>query len=394
MKRRVLKQFGPRNAVAFFALTLGILAELPDATAQTSGQARAYCNSTNNQYAPELRVRGCTAIIQSGRADQTNTVIALSNRGLAYFDQRDYSRAIADYDQAIRLNPQYAAAFNNRGLAYRAQNNYARAIADFDQAIRLNPQLAEAFNNRGNAYIAQSDYARGIADYDQAIGLNPQYATAFNNRASAYYGQRDYARAIADYDQAIRLNPQSAKALNNRGLAYRAQRDYARAIADFDQAIRLNPQYAEAFNNRGLAFRAQSDHARAFADFDRAAELEPQAGARQNERCWARAVAGQQLDIARAACNRAIALAGDDAERGGFLDSRGLVGLKQQRWQEAWNDYDAALRAAPDAAHYLYGRGIAALRLGRRAEGQADLSRAAAVDANVAAAYTGYGITL
>ena len=73
--------------------------------------------------------------------------------------------------------------------------------------------------------------------------------------------------------------------------------------------------------------------------------------------------------------------------------SRGLLNLKQRRDQDAWNDYDSAARRVENNAAYLYGRGIAALRLGRAADGQADIAAATTRDANVASVYQGYGVT-
>ena len=61
-------------------------------------------------------------------------------------------RAIEDYTEAIRLDPELAVAYSNRGLAYDELGQMERAVADFDEAIRLDPQLALAYHNRGNAY--------------------------------------------------------------------------------------------------------------------------------------------------------------------------------------------------------------------------------------------------
>jgi tetratricopeptide (TPR) repeat protein len=61
-------------------------------------------------------ISGCTTVIQSGRENTENLAVAFNNRGNAYSDKGDLERAIQDYDQAIRLNPQYATAFNNRGM--------------------------------------------------------------------------------------------------------------------------------------------------------------------------------------------------------------------------------------------------------------------------------------
>jgi Flp pilus assembly protein TadD len=69
-----------------------------------------------------------------------------------------------------------------------------------------------------------------------------------------------------------------------------------------------------------------------------------------------------------------------------------MVALKQSRFQDAWNDYDAAMRINPEGPSWVYGRGIAALRLGRTEEGRADIARAQALNAEVARYYAGLGI--
>ena len=62
-----------------------------------------------------------------------------------------HDEAIADYDQAIRLKPDYAEAYNNRGNAKRALERHDEAIVDYNEAIRLKPDFAEPYYNRGNA---------------------------------------------------------------------------------------------------------------------------------------------------------------------------------------------------------------------------------------------------
>ena len=68
-------------------------------------------------------------------------------------------------------------------------------------------------------------------------------------------------------------------------------------------------------------------------------------------------------------------------------------GIKQNQFENAWADFDAAARTEPDNASYLYGRGIAAIRLGRAAEGAADLANAIRLDANIAKSYAERGIS-
>jgi tetratricopeptide (TPR) repeat protein len=96
-----------------------------------------------------------------------------------------------------------------------------------------------------------------------------------------------------------------------------------------------------------------------------------------NDRCWARAQLGIDLDKALADCNAALRLNPGDPTT---LDSRGLVQLRLGDFDKSIADYDAALRLRPNAAWSLYGRGLAELRKGLSAPGQADIKAATVID--------------
>jgi tetratricopeptide (TPR) repeat protein len=186
-----------------------------------------------------------------------------------------YDRAIADFTQAIRIDPDYAKAYYERGVAHLRKTDYDRSIVDFNQVIRLDPDYALAYNDRGLAYDNKGDPDRAIADYNQVIRLDPDYALAYNNRGLAYDNKGDPDRAIADYNQAIRLNPDYANAYINRGVAYDDKGDYDRAIADYNQAIRLDPDYALAYDWRAYSHYRKKDYARARADWEKALKIDP-----------------------------------------------------------------------------------------------------------------------
>ncbi|MEA5513241.1 tetratricopeptide repeat protein [Nodularia sp. UHCC 0506] len=209
------------------------------------------------------------------------------NRGVVYDDQGKTELAIADYTQAITINPQFAEPYYNRGVAYDDQRKTELAIADFTQAITVNPQFANAYYNRGNAYDDQGKTELAIADYTQAITVNPQYANAYNNRGNAYSEQGKIELAIADYTQAITINPQLTEAYNNRGLAYHKQGKTELAIADFTQALQINPLLADTINPnfaltytyRGRNYLQQNKLAEAIHNFNRAITINPQVAA-------------------------------------------------------------------------------------------------------------------
>ena len=173
---------------------------------------------------------------------QASTAEDWFKEGLKKQTKGDYRGAIADYDQAIALDPEHAVAYSNRGAIYYALGQYPQAIADYDQAIALNPEYAVAYSNRGAIYYTLGQYPQAIADYDQAIALNPEYAEALSNRAATYTALKQYPQAIAGYDQAIALDSEHAGAYLNRGITYKETGKIAQAKQDLQMAAKLFQQ--------------------------------------------------------------------------------------------------------------------------------------------------------
>jgi tetratricopeptide (TPR) repeat protein len=195
-------------------------------------------------------------------------------RGFAKEMLDDNAGALADYSQAIALDPGFQLAYTYRGRLHLGQDNNA-AILDFNKAIELKPDDTDSYNTRGICKNALGDHAGAIADYDQAIKLAPDNADYYVERGDVKVQQSDRAGAIADYDHAIKLNPKIAGAFRNRSNAKSDQGDYPGAIADLDQAIKLAPDNADYYVQRGDAKIHQSDRAGALADYDHAISLNP-----------------------------------------------------------------------------------------------------------------------
>jgi tetratricopeptide (TPR) repeat protein len=187
----------------------------------------------------------------------------------------EYDRAIADYNEAIRLDAKDVTAYNARGTAWRAKGDLDRAIADYNEAIKLDPKYAHAYVNRGRAWESKGECDRAIGDYDQAIRLHPDYTDAYIDRGRAWESEGDYDRAIVDYSEAIRLDPGYAPAYVNRGRTWQSKGDYDRAIVDYSEAIRLDPGYAPAYVNRGHAWESNGECDRAVSDYNEAIRLDP-----------------------------------------------------------------------------------------------------------------------
>ena len=198
---------------------------------------------------------------------------AYYNRGVTKDDLGDKQGAIADYNEAIAIDPQDAKAYINRGVTKSALGDKQGAIADYNQAIAINPRNADPYYNRGVTKSALGDKQGAIADYNQAIAINPRNADAYYNRSVAKSALGDMQGAIADYNQVIAINPKDAQAYYNRGVTKDDLGDKQGAIADYNQAIAINPQYAEAYNNRGVAKDDLGDKQGACRDLKKAVSL-------------------------------------------------------------------------------------------------------------------------
>ena len=185
----------------------------PEAT-QFQGKLRnvELCNGADRS-STEPQIKGCTALIESGKETTLVLSIAHTNRGNAYAAKGEFDRAISDYDLAIKYNPSFSKPFNNRGVAFLKTGNYDGAIKDFDEAIKLTPDYARAFANRAEANQKRHDYQSAVRDYDSAIRLSPGLEAVLNGRcwSRAILGQLQ--PALADCNKALSTQPNDAAAL-------------------------------------------------------------------------------------------------------------------------------------------------------------------------------------
>jgi lipoprotein NlpI len=126
----------------------------------------------------DVSIAGCTKVVADPTVAPHDRAIAFFDRGVSYYAKNDLDNAIADWSEAIKLNPDYVHAYNNRAKAYRAKGDYEHAIADYSEAIKRDPHHAVAYKGRGIAYLLSGQTLKAEADFRQAATLDPgdQYA--------------------------------------------------------------------------------------------------------------------------------------------------------------------------------------------------------------------------
>lgn len=299
-------------------------------------------------------------------------------------------RALADYSDAIRIDPKGSLAFLGRGVLLASRKrSYDRAIEDFSRAIELRPDNPDAYIARGNAYSQIGDNGRAIADLDKAISLAPDDPQAYVVRGLANNRRNEPAAALKDYDRALELAPRFASALANRAAIYASEGKYDLAIRDLDRAIVVEPKNPVALYNRGYAHFAKREYDKAISDYGKAIEVDPSMGIAYNNRCLSRAISGKDLVAALADCDQALKLNPLNLDT---RDTRGFIYLKLGDPALAVNEYNATLDIDPNRPLALYGRGIARIMNGQTQDGEADKTAAKSLNPEVDKQFLPYGL--
>ena len=253
--------------------------------------------------------------------------------------------ALAGFDQAIKLSPDFVEAYINRAVVKAALRDFDGAIRDSDRAIHLKSNCAPAFNNRGMAKLDKKDVAGAIADVKLAIFHDPLFATAFINLGAIKFRQGDLDAAISAFTEARQISPELAVAYRYRGLVLYQKGDFDAALADFDRAIELKVEDPQVFRFRGIMRRRNRDFSGAIADFDRAVRLVPNDRGSLYARAVARIATG---DFAQAIgdLEKRIALKPEDAAYARFARHIVLrrlartaeddLGSQVESWPESW----------------------------------------------------------
>ena len=207
----------------------------------------------------ETAIIACTRAIASASFKERDLASLHAMRGAELSRSGQHDLALADYDQAIRIEPKAASIYTGRANVYSAKGDSDRAIADFGQAIRLDPRFTLAYFDRGNAHATKGTMDAAIADYSQAIRLDPKLTAAYINRGSVRAAEGELGSALDDYDRALRIDPKLAFVHANRGMVYLKLDHYELAIADFDAALKLNPDQPYAQYGRGIARLKKGD---------------------------------------------------------------------------------------------------------------------------------------
>ena len=161
-------------------------------------------------------------------ASDTNITEAFFKSTNAKYSNKDYQGGISDYNEVIRINPNYSEIYNNSG------NDNSTDKREFNREV--GKILLAPWTNLINSFLFLFPF---FIAYGVKLYLDSNSAISFFESGIAKYNNKDYEGAIPDYNEAIRLNPDYAEAYHSRGTAKYGLGDKQGALIDLKEAARL-----------------------------------------------------------------------------------------------------------------------------------------------------------
>jgi tetratricopeptide (TPR) repeat protein len=211
--------------------------------------------------------------------------------GLLLLRDGQLSEAIAPFQAALRLRPEYALAHSNLGLTLMSLGRVPEAMDHLHEALRIEPTLVEARSNLGRALIEAGRIEEAIRQLEQALATKPSFAPAHYNLALAREQQGRLPAAIQHVEWALQLQPDYTPAHFLLAAILVQQGRAAEAIPHFEETLRLQSQHAEAPAQLAQALQQAGRLGEAAAMYEQILSSQPDVPGALNNLAWLRATA-------------------------------------------------------------------------------------------------------
>ena len=200
---------------------------------------------------------------------QTNPRLARPHYllGAVYFDKGDMASAITNFQNCLKVDPNYEPARVKLIQAYQktGQSNQATRLVEqrvrSQQGHRSLRDSAESYNRLGTLHYQQGDTDKAIQAFENALKRSPHHKTAkknlnqlFRQKAFNALKRRAFDEATTYFEKAIRLDPENATTYRVMGDGYALVSEFSQAITHYQKALDLAPDDAEARKNLVLSY--------------------------------------------------------------------------------------------------------------------------------------------
>jgi len=253
----------------------------------------------------------------------------------------DLEGALCLSEQAIKIQPNYAAAWYRKGTIIADLGRYSEAIAAFEKVLEIDPKYHYAWHWLGATLYDLGRNREAIAAYETALEINPKYHLAWNGLGNALNDLGRYSEAIAACEKALEINPKDHIAWNGLGIALKNLGRYSEAIAAYEKALEIDPKSHHAWDGLGRTLKDLGRNSEAIAAHEKALEIDPKFHHAWNGLGIALKDLGRYRE-AIAAYDKALEITGDQLWQS--WDNRGWAFLLSGRYTEAIQNWDEGLQ--------------------------------------------------
>jgi tetratricopeptide (TPR) repeat protein len=233
-------------------------------------------------------------------------------RGMYHFSQTRFEKAVADFDAAIAIDANDAQTHEARGLALAMLEKHDEAMKSFDEAIALAPESPTAYVHRGRLRAQKGDNIAALVDAEQALKLQPGSLQARLLHAGLLSATGDFEKALEDLNLLRQVLPDSPEILLQIALVQQAAKRPREAIEAYDAVVQNDPNSAMAYRGRADAHLSLGEQKEAVADYSNALEIEPDNSGVLNNLAWVLATSPDDelrdgkraIELAQKACEK------------------------------------------------------------------------------------------
>jgi protein O-mannosyl-transferase len=199
--------------------------------------------------------------------------LAYNNRGHFYRQNNQIEKALADYNEALKIDPNYYLTLNNRGKIFFDRGQLDQAMVDFNKCLSIAPDFVNALSNRGAAYAAKGNLEGALTDLNKAIAIEPLNTNTLSNLALVNYSLNQFENTVRDVTTYLEVKANDADMINLRSLAFNQLGRDKEALDDLNLALQIIPNQGVFWQNRSFLHNKMGNREAALNDIKKAESL-------------------------------------------------------------------------------------------------------------------------